>query len=481
MRVLLLPLGALGLLALPGGCAAPDGGARPHPIRPADLSSAAALAAADPGVAAWPTDRWWQAYGDPQLDAMVGEALARSPDVAAALARVRTARGIVQSTGAATLPQVGASGTAKEQKQSYNNGIPADFVPHGWNSGGDVALDFAFDPDLWGRNKARLAAATSDAQAARVDARQAELILVTGLVSGYADLARLYAEQDVLKAALEARRTLTDLTRQRTQIGLDAQAPLRQAQSLQASATYDLESNAEQIALRRNALAALMGAGPDRGLAIARPPARMLTPAALPADAGIALAGRRPDIVAARLRVEAQGHRIDAARRDFLPNISLSGLIGFTSLGLSHLFDGGSDYGNASAAISLPIFDGGARRGALRQARGGYDEAVADYDRTVVDALREVADAVASRAGAERQIDAATRAETEAEAGYRLAMQRYRGGLGTWLEALTAQTTMLSARRVAVDARFRRLTLDVALVRALGGGFSDPMLTKDRS
>lgn len=477
MRVLLPTLCGLAML---GGCAAPDDGARPQPIDSAALRSRDSFGASVQ-TAAWPQDRWWRGYGDAQLDAMIDEALAHSPDVAAALARVRTARGIVQSSGAATLPQIGASGTAREQKQSYNNGIPAAFVPKGWNSGGDAALDASFDLDLWGRNKARLAAATSDAEAARVDARQAELILATALVSGYADLARLYADQDVLKDMQRARHELAELTRQRAAIGLDGQSPVRQAQSLEASAAYELEANAEQIALRRHALAALMGAGPDRGLALARPSARVLIPTALPADAGIALAGRRPDIVAARMRVEGQGHRIDAARRDFLPNISLSGLIGFTSLGLDKLFDSGSDYGNAGAAISLPIFDGGARRGAYRQARGTYDAAVADYDRTVIEALREVADAVSSRDSAERQIAAAARAATEAEAGYRLAMQRYRGGLATWLDALAAQTTMLSARRVEADARFRRLSLDVALVRALGGGFSDHSPTEDRS
>lgn len=473
----------LGVVPLLGGCAAPDLGARPKPVDSAALASSRALETPAAGAveAAWPSDQWWHAYGDPQLDAMVAEALARSPDVALAMARVRTARGIVQSAGAATLPQLGASGSASEKKQSYNNGIPAAFVPHGWNSAGDVALNADFDLDLWGRNRDRLAAATSRAAAARVDARQAELILTTSLVSGYADLARLYADQDVLRETLEARRTLATLTRQRAETGLDTQAPLRQAESLAASAAYDLEINAEQIKLRRHALAALMGAGPDRGLEIARPAARLLTPTPLPADAGIALAGRRPDIVAARLRVEAQGRDIDAAKADFMPNISLSGLIGFVSLGLDHLFDAGSDYGSAGAAVSLPIFDGGARRGAYRQARGGYDEVVASYDKTVIAALQEVADAVASRTSADRQLVEAHRAASAAEAAWHLSATRYRGGLATYLDALTAQTTLLSARRVEADARFRRLSLDVALIRALGGGFSDSSVTKDRS
>lgn len=452
------------------GCAAPDLGARPDLVAPAGLASTATLAGTSQ---AWPQSQWWHAYGDAQLDAMVEEALAGSPDVAAAAARIRIARGVMQSSGAALLPQVNASGGASAVKQSYNNGIPQAFVPKGWNDTGDLALSASFDLDLWGRNRALLAAATSEARAAEVDAAQSRLMLTSSIVSGYAALARLYAEQDVLEQAVKAREATATLTGQRVARGLDNEAPLRQANAALAAARLELEANAEQIALQRHALAALMGAGPDRGLSIQRPDVRLLTPTPLPADAGIALIGRRPDIVAARMRAEAQGRRIDAARAAFMPDISLSGLIGLQSLGFGHLLDAGSDYGSAKAAISLPIFNGGQLRGNYRQARGQYDLAVANYDSTVIQALREVADAIASRDSAERQIAAADRALNEAQGGYDLAMQRYKGGLASYLDVLTAEDALISAERTATDARYRRVALDAALVRALGGGFTE--------
>ncbi|WP_295635894.1 efflux transporter outer membrane subunit [Novosphingobium sp.] len=464
------------LMAVPAvlvlSACAPDLGTRPQPLSSAQLESARSLASGAT-AAAWPVDRWWQSYADPQLDALVDEALAHSPDVAAATARIRQARGLARQAGAAALPQLGAGGSAGVNEQSRNFGIPPQFVPSGFRDTAEADLNGSFDLDLWGKNKAQLAAATSDAKAAEIDARQAALMLSAQVVSTYGELARQTRDAQTLQEALTARDANARLVRQRRAAGLDSELPVRQADTAVASARFDLSRTQEQIAATRHALAALLGAGPDRGLAIQPPtiaPAGTIT---LPADAGIALAGRRPDIVAARLRVEASGRRTDAARAAFLPDISLSGLIGFTSLGITNLFAGASQYGNARAAISLPIFDGGRRAGNLTQARGGYDEAVARYDSTVIAALREVADAVSAREQALVQISSAARSLADADVASALANQRYRAGLSNYLEVLSASDRALAARRADSDARFRLFALDVSLARALGGGFSD--------
>jgi len=215
---------------------------------------------------------------------------------------------------------------------------------------------------------------------------------------------------------------------------------------------------------------AIVGAGPDRGRAITRP--TLASPDIdLPPHAGIDLVGRRPDIVAARLRAEAAAKRIDVARADFYPNINLSALVGFQSLGLSKLFDKGSDYGNGGVAISLPIFDGGHLAGRYRGARAEFDTAVANYDRTLIAALRDVADIAQSRAATERQLGdrrAALKAATDAA---QLAGLRYRAGLSTQLPQLTAEDSMTQLARQVSDLEARRLSLDIALIRALGGGY----------
>ena len=244
------------------------------------------------------------------------------------------------------------------------------------------------------------------------------------------------------------------------------------------SARADVVALEEAIATTRHRIAALVGAGPDRGLAIARP--IMMRPAlGLPDNAGIDLIGRRPDIVAARLRSEAAAKRIDVARADFYPNISLSALVGLQSLGLSNLFSAGSEYGNGGAAISLPIFEGGRLQGRYRGARADYDVAVATYDRTLIGALREVADIVASRAATERQLAARREALAAAAEASKLAGLRYRAGLSNQIVQLTAEDSMVALRRAVADLEARQLSLDIALIRALGGGYAAPNSTGD--
>lgn len=472
-RKIFLSTAVFGLLA---GCAAvPDLGPRPVPVAAESLASTATFANAS-GI--WPTEGWWQAFGDDQLDTLIAEGLAGSPDVAIAAARVRAADALAQQAGAAMLPRVGAEGSAGGVQQSKNMGIPPAFVPDGIQDTGHVAATFAFDLDLWGRNRAALAAATSEAEAARVDAAQARLMLTTGIAAAYADLAGYYRALDVAKDAVRVRAASAALSGERARAGIENQASQRQAESRAASARADVFALEEAIATTRNRIAALVGAGPDRGLAIERP--QMARPSLdLPANAGIDLIGRRPDIAAARLRAEAAAKRIDVARADFYPNISLSALVGLQSLGLSNLFKSGSEYGNAGAAISLPIFDGGRLSGRYRGARADYDAMAATYDRTLIGALRDVADIVASRAANQRQLAGRREALAAAAEASKLAELRYRAGLSNQIVQLTAEDSMVALDRAVADLEARQLALDIALIRALGGGYRTPNPTGD--
>ena len=181
--------------------------------------------------------------------------------------------------------------------------------------------------------------------------------------------------------------------------------------------------------------------------------------------------GRRPDIVAARLRVEAALGRVDSAKAAFYPDVNLTAFAGMQSLGLSKLTDGGAFTGSIGPAISLPIFDGGRLRGQLRGVRADADAAVASYDQAVVQALQEVADIAASEralGGELASTDAGVEAAREA---WQIQQRRYAGGLSTYLEVLTAEDAWLTNLRTQTDLRSRAFTLDVALKRALGGGF----------
>lgn len=456
------------LLGLLAGCVStPDVGPKPVPVAAESLGSRASFAEA---TGEWPADGWWRAMGDAQLTALIDEGLAGSPDVAIAAARVRAADALAQQAGAALGPRIGAEASAGGVQQSKNMGIPPQFVPDGIQDTGHIAATFAFDLDLWGRNRAALAAATSEAEAARVDAAQARLMLTTGIAAAYADLAGQFAALDVAKDAVRVRDASAALSAERARAGIENLSAQRQAESRAAAARGDVVALEEAMALTRNRIAALVGAGPDRGLPLVRP--TLAVPAAgLPADAGIALVGRRPDIVAARLRSEAAAKRIDLAKADFYPNISLSALVGLQSLGLSNLFDKGSEYGNGGVALSLPIFDSGRLQGRYRGARADYDLAIANYDKTLIGALREVADVVRSREANARQLAERRAALAAAGEASKLANLRYRAGLSNQIVALTAEDSAVALARAVADLEARQLALDISLIRALGGGY----------
>jgi NodT family efflux transporter outer membrane factor (OMF) lipoprotein len=459
----------LAALFLAGCVGAPELGPKPVPLA-ADSIAASRSLSADP-AGRWPTDAWWRDYGDSQLATLIAEGLDNSPDVAAAAARFRRASGMALEAGAPMLPQLDVRGEATGEKQSYNNGFPKEFLPKGWKDHGQVAANLGFDLDLWGRNRAAYAAATSEAQAAALDARQARLMLSTGIALAYFDLGRLIAERDVRKAALDVRTTTRKLVDNRMANGLETRGSLRQADAGVATARAELTGAEQAVALRRNQIAALIGAGPDRGLDIAPPALDVPPQSGLPAGVTTDLIGRRPDIAAARERVEAAASRIKVARADFFPAIRLNALIGLQSLGLDTLFEKDSTFGSAGPAISLPIFHGGALKGRYTAARGTYDEAVADYDRTVLTAYQQVADAVTGQRLVGQRLEDARAALTASEEAYKIARLRYEGGLSNYLEVLTVEDRLLQARLAvaALDAEAR--SLDIGLIRALGGGF----------
>lgn len=423
-------------------------------------------------AADWPADAWWAAYGDPQLNALEDEALKGSPTLAAAEARLRRAQALAAQARAADLPQVGLSAQAGESKQSYNNGIPPAFVPRGYNDVGRVALDFSWELDFWGKNRAAIAAATSESKAAQADAAQARLTLSTAIASTYAELSRLYAQRDVAEQAVRLRQETSDLTAKRVANGLDTKAESEQAAAGPPASKAELSALDEQIALTRNALAALVGAGPDRGLAIGRPAKAAIKPFGLPANLPANLIGRRPDVVAAKWRAEAATARTRQAKAAFYPDINLAGFVGVQSLYLDKLFSSGSDIGQVGPALSLPIFEGGRLRAGLRGAEADRDAAVANYDAALIQALREVADVTASEKALASRLADARAALTANENAYRIARLRYEGQLSTYQSVLLAEQSVLAQRRLVADLESRAFALDIALIRALGGGFT---------
>ncbi|MEO8455512.1 MAG: efflux transporter outer membrane subunit [Sphingomicrobium sp.] len=457
----------LSLMLLTSACAAvPHLGPKPIPHSASDYASSKSIAGS---AVEWPGDGWWKRYTDAQLDQLIAEGLTDSPDLAAAAARFRRAQGFAQAAGAKLLPTIDANASVSKVNPSNNLGLP---VWDGFKDVGNAGLSFNFDLDLWGKNRAALRGAKKDADAARYDAQEARLMLTTGIASTYADLTALYAQRDSLESALDIRTRTLELVKQRVDVGLDNDSALRLAEARIPQTKADLAATDEAIMLSKHALAALIGQGPDRALTIERPAPGTLEAQGLPANASIDLVGRRPDIAAARMRLEAAAERIKEARAAFYPNISISALAGFSSLGLGSLFSGGSAFGSVTPAISLPIFHGGSLQGQYRGRRGEYDEAVALYDGQVIQALRETADTVTSQKSLVDRLGQSRGALASYEQALELARIRYKQGLSTYLDVLIAEESVVSARLVVAQLKTRAFTLDVQLVRALGGGFT---------
>lgn len=420
---------------------------------------------------AFPTDSWWTAMGDPALDALIGEALQASPDMALADARIRAADAIAEQAGGALYPSLTLDASAGGVKQSYNMGIPALFVPKGIIGTGKVAATLGLNIDLWGRNRAALAAARSDAEAARVDGQQARLLLTTSLAAAWVEFSQLWASRDIAARAVEIRGETERLTAQRVTAGIDNQSDLELAKSRHAAARAELAAIEEAINLSRNRIAALVGAGPDRGDSLPRPAFGGRPVLGAPENLALNLLGRRPDIVAARLRTEAAAKRVKVAKLDFYPNINISAMAGLQSLGLSNLFESGSSTANFGPAISLPLFDGGRLAGRYRSAGAAYDEAVARYSAKLIGAFREVADTLDSRRALTDRLTATAQSSAAANKAAELAKQRYRSGVANLLQALAAEDAALAAQRAKADLEARAHLLDITLTRALGGGF----------
>lgn len=420
----------------------------------------------------WPVDRWWLRYGDTQLNQLMEEAVNDSPSLKAAAARLKSADGLAQQAGASRSVQVGMALSASESKVSYQ--YQAYAPPQNWNDYGSATLNFSYDFDFWGKNRSAVAAATSDFAAAQAESAQAQLMISTSLAQAYAELARLYANRDTAATALDIRNKTVSLMQQRFNNGLETKGVLRQVESLRASAEADLLSLDESIALQKNALAALLGKGPDRGMTISRPNVKLQQTFGLPKEAGVGLLGHRPDVTASRWRAESAAKRIGIAKAQFYPDVSLSAFIGYQSFGLNNLTKSGNDAGSIGPAIYLPLFTGGRLQGQLTTAQASYEESVANYNATVTQAFHDVADVVTSSKALDGRLHKTQDAVNAAQDAYQIANNRYRGGLATYLDVLTAEDALLGSQRALVNLQSRAFSLDVALIHALGGGYQAP-------
>lgn len=419
----------------------------------------------------WPSDHWWADYRDPQLSELIKEGLSGANEMKIAAARLEMAYATLGTSRGALFPTVAAQAKADQERQSYNYLINEAFVPKGWNDAGIATLNLNWEIDFWGKNRAALAAAKGETAAAEAEAAATRLAVSTGIAQIYAQLVSLYADRDATINAMRVRTQTVQVIKDRFEKRLENESALERVRSAEASTQARLAGIDEQIALTRNQIAAMLGKGPDRGLSIKRPHISGGRYSGLPKNLPLELVGRRPDIVAAKLRAEASVKRVDESRAAFYPNVNITAMIGKQALGLDILSRTNSTLGSVGPAISLPILDGGRHTAGLMVAGAKHDIAVATYDQTLAQALKDVADSVVSKRQLSRRLYAAQKSATAAENAYRIVKDRYNGGLASYLEVLAAEDALIGARSETAALRARSFALDVKMVQALGGGF----------
>lgn len=454
-------------LAVSGCILPPKLGLQPQPLTAEKLGLAPQVASAAPVPA------WWRSFNDPQLDRLMQQALADNPSLAQALARVREAQSMADVTRAGLVPYVSFDGQEVRRRLSGHDPIPQPY-PGSTQWQGSVGLNLSWNLDFWGRQSALLKQALAQTGGAALDVAGARLALSGAVAQTYIDLYRNDALADVAARTQAQRQRILEITRRRVGSGLDTNVELREASGAVPEAQVQWLQSRAAADLDTHQLAALSGQGAVAYAQVQRPTldpdAVLPVPAALPAD----LLGHRPDVLAARSRIEAARAGQAAAKAAFYPDINLAAFAGTSSIGmLSNLIQGSSASYGAGPAIHLPLFDAGRLRAEYRGSAAGVDDAVATYNQSVLTAVRETSDQLSLVTALNLQLVQQQRALDDAEAAYRLAEERYQAGLTTYLTVLNTETAVLSARREHVALVCDQAIARVELLLAVGGSF-DP-------
>ena len=464
---------ALLVTLLAAGCASTNGLSTQASVANANkLATEKSLAEAAVSAAAWPSTDWWRSFDDPQLDQLMNEALDGSPTLKVAVARARKAISAAAISESTLSPRVDGSLSSARDRFTERGLVPP---PLGgtWATLNQLQVTLDWELDFWGKNRAAYESALGQARAAEVDVFAARLALSTNIAQAYVQLQRAYLLLDVAQATLEEREHIYALTRDRNNAGIESRLGLRQAESALPATREQIAQLEETIRLTRNQLAALLGQGPDRGLAIERPATSAPVTVALPSNVPAQLLGRRPDLIAQRLRVEAAQKDIASAKAEFYPKVNLAAFIGVQSLGSAGFLTAASRMLGAGPAVTLPIFDAGRLRGKLAGKNADYDAAVEQYNQTLADALRDVVDQLASFKSVDEQRTQQRQAVATAQEAFDLALLRFREGIGNYLEVLSAEAPLLAQQSLDAELQSRQFALSIGLVRALGGGFDE--------
>ena len=428
----------------------------------------------------WPAQKWWESFNDPALSALIERAVNDSPTVKLASAKIRRAESLYRVARSFTSPEVSAGARLTQNRISEHGLIPAKFVDSPYAQG-DIFAVASYDLDLWDRAGFNAHAAGREAQAAQAEADEACMVLSHSVALGYYTIASLRESQALLMSAMGAQEELIAILESRIRAGLDNATELDRARSVRAAMSDGDEALRGEIKLTTNAIAAVIGAGPDELEyleSVARGPEALTV--AVPPDISLNLLARRPDVRSALLRVEAAADRIGVARAGFYPNISISALAGFQSLDLIKLLDPASLLYSFGPAISLPLFNGGRLEAGLDTANADYDMAVQRYNQTALTAAKDAADQLTLVSSLSARLAALADSYTQVIKAERIAERRYASGLEGKITPLRASLESFERKRALIAGQRAVVSARIGLIKALGGGFDYSIAAKSK-
>ncbi|GGC78114.1 efflux transporter outer membrane subunit [Undibacterium terreum] len=417
----------------------------------------------------WPDKQWWTQYADPQLNSLIAQALAGSPSLEIAAARIDAAHATLEFNGADKAANVNLNTQGNRQRYSSNGLFPA---PIGGNYFTEtvVQVQARYDFDWWGKHRAQIASALGEVNARRADYAQAEQTLAASIAQSYFNLQGGWARLENLRQTVATQKNIVTDKSRRIAGGLGTIDQQRMAEGELSTLNKQVAQLEAQVATEREVLRALVGAD-GSALADLKPQAIPSAPHALPAQLGMDLLARRADLQAARWRVEASLSQIEVAQAAFYPDVSINGAIGLDSLSLSHLLENSSRTLFAGPALTLPLFDSRRLEARLGSVRSERNELIADYNQSVLNAVRDVAQQALSVRGLEQQIaeqDEVIRANRDL---LKTAQAKFKQGLADRGSVLNAELALSRQQDISLQLRNQQLQTEVALTKALGGGY----------
>jgi NodT family efflux transporter outer membrane factor (OMF) lipoprotein len=426
-----------------------------------------------------PRGKWWELYGDAKLNELEEQVDPSNQTLKITEANFRQARTAIRFNRAAEAPTIGTSPSISAVRASANQ----PYFPSGLanNGSGDFTLpfDLSYEIDLWGRIRRTVTAAREEAQASAADLETARLSLHAELAFDYFEVRSADAQEDLLIDTVDAYSRALQLTKDRFLGGAAPKSDVAQAQTQLDAARVLATDITVQRAQYEHALAILIGKPPA---AFSLPPVPLnIQPPQLP-SAPVVLSAqlleRRPDIAAAERRMAAANEQIGIAQAAYYPTLNLAASVGLEGSSLLNWFNWPSRFWAVGPGLSETLFDAGRRRATTESARAGYDGSVANYRQSVLTSFQQVEDNLTVLRVLSTESVQQHEATASAEESLRLFQNRYAGGVDTYLQVVTSQTTALANERNDIDLMRRRLEANVLLIKATGGGWDISALPK---